>query len=225
MDQTPAHERHNADLLRIIPRTARRLIEIGCSSGALAREYKKLEPASHYTGVEIDATYAQLAQRHCDVTLTADLDLVSEDFWRAHADRDCWIFGDTLEHLKDPWRVLKSIRQVIPSEGHVAVCIPNAQHWSLIARLSCGDFRYEDQGLLDRTHLRWFTRATLLELFDSCGFEVQAGFPRIFQENHRETFLPLIGQLARAAGADPEVAMRDAQPLQYVLLVKPKPEA
>ncbi|MFM7849304.1 MAG: class I SAM-dependent methyltransferase [Rubrivivax sp.] len=222
MDQTPVHDMHNPDLLRIIPRTARHLIEIGCSSGALAREFKKLEPSCHYTGVDIDPRYVDLARRHCDTAFAADLEVVGEDFWGSYADRDCWIFGDTLEHFKDPWRVLRNIRGVIPANGCIAACIPNAQHWSLVVRLACGDFRYEDQGLLDRTHLRWFTRATLLELFDQCGFTVQTGFPRVFNEAQREDFLPAIAQLARLAGGDPDAAMRDAQPLQYVVLATPK---
>ncbi|NDH44257.1 MAG: glycosyl transferase, partial [Betaproteobacteria bacterium] len=66
MQQTPIHEHHNPDLLALVPRTSRRLIEIGCSSGALARAFKQQVPESHYVGVEIDPRYAELAKRHCD---------------------------------------------------------------------------------------------------------------------------------------------------------------
>ena len=164
MQQTPAHEEHNPELLLMIPPAARRVIEVGCSSGALAREFKKIAPHCDYLGVEIDPEYARLARRYCDRSVVLDIEQAQEAFWSENADRDCWIFGDTLEHLRDPWAVLGRIRQTIPAAGSVVACIPNAQHWSLQARLSVGDFRYAQDGLLDRTHLRWFTRRTIIEI-------------------------------------------------------------
>ena len=222
MQQTPQHEHHNPDLLALIPASARRLVEIGCSSAALAREFKRGAPTCHYRGVEIDPGYAELAKRYCDEVVVCDLDGADEGFWQACADRDCWIFGDTLEHLKDPWAVLRRIRSLIPPSGSVVACIPNAQHWSIQAKLSVGDFRYRDSGLLDRTHLRWFTRQTIIESFREAGFEIVAGKPRIFNEPNRERFLPLIEQMAQAAGADPKQAVQDALPLQYVVRAIPR---
>lgn len=217
MEQTPIHELHNPDLLRLIPIGSKRLIEIGCSSGALAREFKKLAPEVNYLGIEIDADYAELAKRFCNDTRVLNIEEADEDFWRAQADRDCWIFGDTLEHLQNPWLILSRIYKVIPIGGSVVACIPNAQHWSLQVRLSIGDFRYERDGLMDKTHLRWFTRQTMIEMFDQAGFVIQEGLPRIFDEPQREAFLPAIGEMARLAGADPEVAITDSLPLQYVI--------
>lgn len=222
MDQTPVHDQHNPDLLRLIPVTAKRLIEVGCSSGALAREYKKISPDCDYFGIEIDPDYTQLARRYCDDCTTLDIEAASEDFWSDHAARDCWIFGDTLEHLKDPWRVLRRIRETIPAHGAVVACIPNVQHWSMQVRLSVGDFRYQSSGLLDRTHLRWFSRQTMIEMFNETGYAIEAGIPRIFNEPQRDSFLPLIEEMARRAGVDPQIAIQDALPLQYVLRATPK---
>lgn len=222
MQQTPVHEQHNPDLLAFIPSGSRRLAEIGCSSGALARAFKHQAPDCDYVGIEIDAAYVELAKRYCDRTMVLDIELADESFWAGLADRDCWIFGDTLEHLKDPWSVLEQIRRVIPAEGRVVVCIPNAQHWSVQARLSVGDFRYESSGLLDKTHLRWFTRQTIIELFDTTGFRIEAGMPRVFQDPIRDTFLPVIESMARAAGGDPKAAIEDALPLQYVMRAVPR---
>ena len=222
MAQTPAHELHNPDLLRLIPPHSRRLIEIGCSAGALAREFKKIAPDSDYVGVEIDPGYAKLAERHCDRSLVLDIEAADEAFWAAQADRDCWIFGDTLEHLREPWSVLARIRERIPAAGCVVACIPNAQHWSLQARLAIGDFRYEPSGLLDRTHLRWFTRQTIIEMFDQAGFHVVEGAPRIFDEPHRDRVLPVIEQMAKQLEVDPKVAVSDALALQYVVRAAPR---
>jgi len=217
MDQTPVHDSYNVDLLALIPKNSQRLIEVGCSSGALAREFKKLSPNTNYFGIEIDSNYAELAKRFCDDVEVLDIEKADDDFWRSKADRDCWIFGDTLEHLQNPWLILKKIYEVAPIGSAVVACIPNVQHWSLQAKLSIGDFRYENSGLLDRTHLRWFTRQTIVELFDQTGFAIEEGMPRIFDEPQREPFLSLIGQMAKLTGADPEIAITDSLPLQYVV--------
>lgn len=221
MKQTPVHEQHNADLLAFIPATCSKLIEIGCSSGALAREYKKINPGCRYLGVEIDSEYAQLAGRYCDEVFLVNIEAPSEEFNVSSEKADCWIFGDSLEHLVDPWRVLAKIRQGLPADGCVVACIPNAQHWSVQARLCCGQFRYEDAGLLDRTHLRWFTRMTIIEMFQSAGFRIDEGLPRIFDEPARDPFLEIIRKMAKSCGADPDIAASDAMPLQYVIKAVP----
>ena len=222
MEQTPVHEQHNPDLLKLIPIQSKKLIEVGCSSGALAREFKKISTNSYWLGVEIDPTYAELARRYCDECIVLNIENAPENFWEETKNADCWIFGDTLEHLKDPWSILKLIRENISHKGSVVACIPNAQHWSIQAKLSIGDFRYEASGLLDKTHLRWFTRQTIIEMLDQSGFQIETGLPRIFNEPNREVFLPIIEQMARVAGVDPQVAVTDALPLQYVIRAIPK---
>ncbi len=204
-----------------MPAGSQRVIEFGCSSGALAREFKKINPAAHYTGVEIDSSYADLARRYCDEVLVQDLDLAGAEFFDRHAPSDCWVFGDVLEHLKDPWRVLREIRRVI-RQGCVAVCIPNAQHWSVQIRLCIGAFRYEDSGLMDRTHLRWFTRVTMLEMFRDCGFKVEAGFPRIFPTGDDARYVAAVAAFAKSLGAEPRATAEDCMPIQYVLRAVPE---
>ncbi len=222
MQQTPMHEQHNPDLLKLIPIESKKIIEIGCSSGALAREFKKFSSDCHWLGIEIDPVYAEMAKRYCDESMVLNIEMASENFWNKTENADCWIFGDVLEHLKDPWAILRLIRANMSKTGSVVACIPNAQHWSLQAKLSAGNFRYESSGLLDKTHLRWFTRQTMIEMFNQSGFQIESGMPRIFNEPQREAFLPIIEQMARAAGADPKIAVTDALPLQYVVRAVPK---
>ena len=221
MQQTPVHDLHNPDLLGVMRPTTRKVLEIGCMSGALAREFKKLVPDVLYTGVEIDASYAELAKKYCDSVYTLNIDEAPDYFWEVQSDVDAWIFGDVLEHLRDPWRVLTKINKVIPKNGYIAACIPNAQHWSIQAKLSMGDFRYEHSGLFDRTHLRWFTRKTIYEMFEDCGFQVVQEIPRIFPSQGNEEILKSISQTASLCGANPEVAIKDALPLQYVIQAVP----
>lgn len=217
LEQTPAHEGYNPDLLAMVPRPLSRVVEVGSSSGALAREYKRLCPACHYIGIEIEPRYAELSRRHCDEVVCADMESMEASTFESLFPADCWIFGDTLEHFKDPWSVLKRIRARMTDTGNIVACIPNAQHWSLQARLNCGMMHYEDSGLLDRTHLRWFTRRTIIQLFQSTGFRIVNAASRIFEEPTREKVLEPIRSMARATGANPEEAVADALPLQYVV--------
>jgi SAM-dependent methyltransferase len=222
MQQTPIHDLHNPDLLRLIPTTARRLVEVGCSSGALAREYRKLNATCRYLGIEIDPAFAKLAERYCDEVLVLDIEEATDADFSGRLAADCWVFGDTLEHLVDPWKLLRTICVHLLGDGCVVACIPNTQHWSVQARLNCGSFRYEDAGLLDRTHLRWFTRITMLEMFHDAGFKITEGFPRIFNEPGRERVLGAIRLMATSIGAEPELAVKDALPIQYVVKAVPR---
>ena len=207
----------NQDLLALIPPGAKAILEVGCSTGALAYALKRQRPGVNYLGMELDPKAAEIAARYCDGMALLDIEGADELMYRDYASRDCWVFGDVLEHLRDPWAVLTKIRKVLPEGGCVVASVPNVQHWSLQAKLAVGEFRYESAGLLDRTHLRWFTRVTLFELFAKAGLRIEVGVPRIFDEPGREPILAAIRQMALAQGRDPEGAVRDALPLQYVV--------
>lgn len=213
---------YNHDLLNFIPKKSSQIVEVGCNSGALAAAYKKINPHCIYQGIEIDSKAAHSARNYCDSVLVLDIESVGVEFFNKFAQVDCWIFGDVLEHLKDPWLLLSHIRSVIPVDGSIITCIPNAQHWSIQAKLAIGDFRYQEEGgLLDKTHLRWFTRQTIFELFAQAGFQIIEGFPRIFDNPMQEKITPVIRKMAEALGVDPEVAVNDSLPLQYVIRAVP----
>ena len=221
MKQTAAHDVHNADVLRLMPSDLKRVVEVGCSSGALARAYTEGNRACEYIGVEIEPEYAERAKAHCSSVICADIESLNEAIFQSLFPSDCWIIGDSLEHLRDPWTLLKRIRGQLATTARIIACIPNAQHWSVQARLNCGAFWYEDQGLLDRTHLRWFTRLTIIELFRSTGYQIVEGFSRVADEPAREKLLPAIRAMALATGTDPLVAEKDSLAIQYVVKAAP----
>lgn len=221
MKQTPAHLHYNPDILRIMDKNFKRVVEVGCSSGALARAYLNVNPVCEYTGVEIEPDFAEIAKEFCSNVIVGNVEsFVEEEFLKLFPS-DCWIFGDALEHLYDPWALLRRIRPHLLPEAQIIACIPNAQHWSIQASLNNGQFRYQDHGLMDRTHIRWFTRATIIDLFESTGFRIIDGFSRVFDEPAREQVLPAIRVMALATGADPELAVNDAIPLQWVVKAIP----
>lgn len=221
MKQTPAHDQHNPDVLRLMPSNLKRVIEVGCSRGALARAYSEVNPGCEYIGIEIDSEFADYARAFCSSVICEDVEQISEAVFVSLFPSDCWIFGDSLEHLRDPWALLNRIRRHVHQDARIIACIPNAQHWSVQARLNCGELRYEERGLLDRTHLRWFTRITIIELFQSTGYRILEGFPRILDEPERAKWLPSIRAMALATGTDPQVAENDALAFQYVVKAAP----
>lgn len=212
---------YNRDLLPLIPPNARGVVEVGCNNGALARAYRAINPHGKYTGIEVVEANAEGARRYCDEVLLQDIEAVDESFYAKYSDYNVWIFGDVLEHLRYPWEVLARIRRSMPADGCVIVCLPNAQHWSVQAKLAVGDFRYTEGGLMDRTHMRWFTRATMLEMFAGAGFKLEVGFPRIFGELKNEHVIAAIRSMAMGVGADPDLAVQDSLPLQYVVKAVP----
>lgn len=218
MKQTPVHENFNQAILDIMPADLRHIVEVGSSSGALARAYKQLNAGCHYVGMEIDPSYAELSKRSCDEVLCTNIEQMADDDLRQLCRADCWIFGDVLEHLYDPWKLLQRIHQHSSGPVQIIACIPNAQHWSVQSRLSCGEFEYQEQGILDRTHIRWFTRLTMFQMFERAGFQITEAYPLIYDNEHmRDIVLPAIRVMAQAIGADPELAVSDAMPRQYVL--------
>ncbi len=209
---------YNPFVLGLIPAEVRSVVEVGCSTGGLAQALKGQRPEVRFVGLELDPKAAELARQRCDEVLQVDIDQAGADFYARLQGSDCWVFGDVLEHLRDPWHVLAEVAKVLAPGGCVVASIPNAQHWSVQARLNMGQFQYEATGLMDRTHLRWFTRQTMLQLFDSAGLRVEAGVPCVVEEPPlRERALEGVRQMALALGRDAEQAVRDATPMQYAM--------
>jgi 2-polyprenyl-3-methyl-5-hydroxy-6-metoxy-1,4-benzoquinol methylase len=228
MKQTAANTSHNEELLALVPRNSRRLVEIGCGGGGLAREYKKVNAACEYIGIELEPQHAEIARPHCDHVIVCDIEDMHDDAFASLFPSDCWIFGDVLEHLHDPWAVLRRLRTRLPPEGTVLACIPNAQHWSVQALLNAGEFRYQDSGLLDRTHIRWFTKSTLVELFQTTGFDIVEGGARLVdapEESWRERALAGVRAMAEAIGGDVEAAVANAIPFQWIIRAIPRQTA
>ena len=224
MQQTPLHHVPNMDLLNVMPK-ASRVVEAGASSGALAQAYKQQHPECCYIGIEIDPEFASIAGQHCDQILLADLDALSSLPPAQTLRADCWVFGDCLEHLSNPWRVLRWVHQLQPEDGVICACTPNAQHWSVQTRLNSGEFFYENAGLLDRTHLRWFTRTTILELFEHNGYQIDVLLPRMIRRQASATVLQAIRSLAEASGGSPDQAEADSLAFQYIVRAKGKASA
>ena len=216
------YDRVNPDLLRRIPVGARAVLEVGCGAGALGAAFKAIRPEVVYVGLEQVEEAASLAAGRLDHVLRADAEdpeLVLPDL----PPLDCLIYGDVLEHLRDPWATLRRHAALLHDEGVLLACVPNVQHWSVLANLLQGRWPLADEGLFDRTHLRWFTRESLGELVASCGLQLQELAPRIFQRERAEAFVAQLEPALAGLGVDRQKLLEGVAPLQYVLRASRRP--
>jgi O-antigen biosynthesis protein len=145
----------------------KRVLEIGCAAGAMTRQLVNRECS--VVGVEIEAVAAAQARQFAERVLVTDVEAL--DFGEEFGEEqfDAVVFGDVLEHLRDPAAVLSRSRAVLSDTGYVVMSIPNVAHGDLRLALLRGEFRYRPIGLLDSTHLRFFTRASVEELLRNGG--------------------------------------------------------
>jgi trans-aconitate methyltransferase len=224
MQNTPMHDGVNHDLLGLVPSGVERVVEVGCSSGAMGEAFLRTHPDCEYIGIEIVPEFAEVARERCSEVVVANIEQMEDSAFEILFPTDCWIFGDVLEHLYDPWKTLKRLRASLSEDGCVVACIPNAQHWTVQGKLNIGEFRYEDAGLFDRTHIRWFTRKTIIDLFASSGYEIEEMGGRVFDEGpSRAIVMTALRALAQTLGENPDVAEQDAMPLQYLVRARPLP--
>jgi 2-polyprenyl-3-methyl-5-hydroxy-6-metoxy-1,4-benzoquinol methylase len=124
-------------------------------------------------GVELFPDAAENARSVLDQVWCGDLEATSFETAIAPASLDVILCLDVLEHLVDPWTVVKRLSPLLKTDGRLIISIPNIRNWKFIRKLLMnGDFHYRDAGLLDRTHLRFFVRDTAIELAEAGGLKV-----------------------------------------------------
>jgi SAM-dependent methyltransferase len=204
----------NPDLLSRVPDGARSLLDVGCGAGGLGRGLRAKGFAGQVIGIEPDPVLAAHAEAHYDQVHRIDVEREAAPL--PPGSLDVLVYGDVLEHLRDPWAVLKRDAGLLAPGGTLLVCVPNLEHWSFAARLLAGRWRYEEMGLFDRTHLRWFTRGGMQEAIEGAGLKPVELAPRIFDRDKAAAFAKALLPGLQAIGVDPNDWFRRSQPLQYV---------
>jgi 2-polyprenyl-3-methyl-5-hydroxy-6-metoxy-1,4-benzoquinol methylase len=148
----------------------KRVLDVGASTGFLARVLT--ERGCTVTGIEIDPESAHQAEKFCDRVVAGNVEELDLDAELGGETFDVVVFGDVLEHLKEPLLALKRFEPFLNLGGYVVASIPNVAHGSVRLALLQGNFRYRPLGLLDNTHLRFFTRASVEEMFERANFMV-----------------------------------------------------
>lgn len=158
------------DLVSKIPGNARAVLDVGCSRAATAPALRA-RGVARIVGIEPDPEDAAAAALLYDRVLTLPLEKVEEEF---PGEFDAVLFGDVLEHLVDPSGALLRVRPWLASGGVVVASVPNLGHWAVVADLLEGRFEYVPYSILSGTHIRFFTRRTVCDLLEACGYEVSS---------------------------------------------------
>ena len=171
------YETARPEVQALVPRFASAILDLGCASGALGAELK-LRQQARVVGVELDGGYAAAAAERLDHVVNAGI----EEALRGDLGRfDCIVAADVLEHLVDPWGALRAATALLDPGGSVVVSVPNVRSLETLLQLGFrGRWPRLDQGLFDRTHLRWFTLADARELLEQAGVAVEHVEPRYF---------------------------------------------
>jgi len=163
-------QQERQEMLRYIPQQAHAILDVGCGGGSFGQLLKAKRPVEVW-GVELNEHAASVAAQKLDHiacgAFTNNLSLPKGGF-------DCIIFNDVLEHLVDPFAALLYSKELLRTGGVVVASIPNVRYfdnmWNLVVHQ---DWQYTEQGILDRTHLRFFTRRSILATFESLGYCVE----------------------------------------------------
>lgn len=161
-------DRPRREILPHLPARTARLLDVGCGAGATVALLRERGGVVWAGGIELDAAAAVRAEAHLDRVWRGDLERTAVEAEIVVGSLDLVLCLDILEHLVDPWRVVARLSPLLAPGGRLIVSVPNVRNWKFLWRLfAFGDFRYTDAGILDRTHLRFFTVETAVGL--ACG--------------------------------------------------------
>jgi len=216
------HHHQRPDVLEMIPAEASRIIDVGCGGGGLGAVLKRARPGIQVRGIEIVPEQAEAARRVLDDAHAGRAEEPRPAHWPKP---DCVVFADVLEHLADPWKTLRYWAAELETGGSVVVSVPNVAHSSVLLALSSGRWDYTDVGIMDRTHLRFFTRDSLTRMLTDAGLR-PVSRRRILELPPRMPFRHLLRSWARrAARREPPAGssglrrfLLDAFTVQYVVL-------
>ena len=168
------------ELIDFVPGAANRILDCGCGSGIFGKTIKQRQKCA-LVGIELNRHASGLARNNIDYTIKADLNTF--DFTTLKTDFDLIIFSDILEHLINPHITLKKALTKLTPNGSVLISIPNIAHPSILKQLKAGLFRYTAAGILDNTHLRFFTKTTITQLLAALDLKIKKLRPYPSKEN------------------------------------------
>lgn len=157
------------EMLKFIPENATKILEVGCSEGLFLSHVKK-NKVSETWGVEMNKAAAEKASLTADKVIIGDFNVIYKDLPLNYF--DCIIFNDVIEHFSDPWLAISNTKQLLSENGVIVSSIPNFRYiGNLTEIITSGDFDYKEEGgILDKTHLRFFTSKSIKRFFEECGY-------------------------------------------------------
>ena len=172
IDFNPSYIGVRYDILDLVPDNVNKVLDIGCSTGILGEKIKKINRAE-VVGIELDEQMAKLAREKLNNVITEDVDKINLADYFVPNYFGCIIFADILEHLKNPWDVLKNATNFLNNDGFIIVSVPNVRHYTTIVNLVFrGYWPYRERGIHDKTHLRFFALKNIKELFQYANLKI-----------------------------------------------------
>ena len=169
VEQYYSHPRPEVQAL--VPDDAGRILDIGCGTGNLGAGLKQRQSCEVW-GVEFEPEIARRAESILDRVVTGSIEDTTVLQQLPDAGFDVIVFADVLEHLKEPEKILRQLKRCLTLDGTIVASVPNIRHWSVLKDLLEGRWDYQEAGILDRTHLRFFTGNSLLKMFSNAGYEI-----------------------------------------------------
>ena len=164
------YEQARDDIISLIPEHAKRILDIGCGTGTTGAKLKEFIANREIFGIEYLPDAAEIAKQRLDRVVVGDIENIVLEFPEGYF--DCIRCADVLEHCQDPWSVLHKLRSLLSQTGVLVASIPNIRHITVILKIIFDRWEYEASGILDKTHLRFFTLHTMKKMFQAAGFEI-----------------------------------------------------
>jgi SAM-dependent methyltransferase len=210
------------DLSRLIPLSARVVLDVGCGQGELGAAYRRLNPRARLLAIDNDPAMAAAARPSYDDCAVADAEAPFLPF-DPPGGIDCIVYNGILEHLHDPFAMLRRHAAALSRDGTMAIRVPNVRHWSQASRLLRGASGAGDLDLPERGQHFWFGIETMFRALKQAGLcpvEVQ---PRTTDEAAGRAFIDAIAPALRNLGVDPADYARTALPRHYIWRIRLKP--
>lgn len=207
-------QRDRLEIQRLVPAHAGSVLDVGCGAGVLGAALKR-RGIVEVVGVEIDPDAAATAEKVLDRVHIGDIEAI--DLPYGTSTFDCIILADVIEHLRDPWALLKRLVPLLKADGRVIASLPNVRHWSVVRGLLQGEWTYLPAGILDQNHFRFFTLKSGRALLESAGLTVIEVYP-VCSESVPD-LAPLL-QAGRSLLLDCSTLADEARVAQYLFVAE-----
>lgn len=212
----------NIKLFEALPAGKKKVLELGCAEGNLGQLYKQNNPDCEWIGVDVDIASLETAATKLDRVIEFNLNHYNDVDFQAIGSFDMVVFGDLIEHMLEPERLIANISEVTEENAHLVCCIPNMVNVQVARKLILGDLTYDVMGLLDNTHTRFFSPASAQKMLMDGGWipHLQSTYDVPLPEG---AFIDGLLHAAQALGVPHSTAQRNLSLYQLIYSCKKAP--